>query len=48
LSEAVEVFDWSLTDEEMETIRGLNKEHRFFNPPFEEQKKHYLQVKFND
>lgn len=42
------VFDFSLSDEEMEEIRALNTEKRIFNPPYEEQKKRYLEIILTD
>ncbi len=48
IKENIEVFDWNLTDEEMETIRGLNKEQLFFNPPAESMERFYLNRKLPD
>lgn len=48
IKENIDVFDWELTDDEMETIRHLDKEHRYFNPPFEEQQKTYLNITLPD
>jgi diketogulonate reductase-like aldo/keto reductase len=31
------VFDFELTDEEMEQIRALDKEKRYFTMPYEQQ-----------
>ncbi len=39
INENISIFDFSLTDEEMHEIAALNTEHRFFNMPFEQQKK---------
>lgn len=36
IAENIDVFDFELTDEEMETIRNLNTEQRFFNMTWEE------------
>ena len=35
IAENLDVFDFSLTDAEMEQIRALNKEQRYFNMPLE-------------
>ncbi len=42
IKENISVFDFSLSRKEMQEIRKLNKEQRIFNPPFEEQKRNYL------
>lgn len=42
IKENLEIFDFELTPREMERIGTLNKEERIFNPPFEEQKRNYL------
>lgn len=39
IRENVDVFDFSLTDAEMQQIRSLDKESRFFNMPYEDQKR---------
>lgn len=36
IAENIDVFDFELTEEEMEIIRNLNKEQRFFNMTWEE------------
>lgn len=36
INENIQVFDFALTDAEMQAIRSLNKEQRFFNAPYEE------------
>lgn len=36
IAENIDVFDFELTDDEMEIIRNLNTEQRFFNMTFEE------------
>ena len=42
IKENINVFDFSLSRKEMQQIRKLNKEQRIFNPPYEEQKRNYL------
>ena len=42
IKENIEIFDFELSDVEMVKIRALNTEERIFNPPFEEQKRNYL------
>lgn len=42
IRENIDVFDFSLSKKEMQEIRKLNKEQRIFNPPYEEQKRNYL------
>lgn len=39
IKENIQVFDFELTDAEMQAIRSLNKEQRFFNAPYEEVQK---------
>ncbi len=48
IKENIEVFDWSLTAEEMDQIHKLNTEKRIFDPPYEEAKKQYLQTVLPD
>ncbi len=36
IKENIAIFDFALTDEEMKTMRSLNKEQRFFNATYEE------------
>ena len=43
IKENIEVFDFALTDAEMQQIRSLNKEARYFNMPYEDQKKWFMQ-----
>lgn len=43
IKENFEVFDFSLTDNEMQKIRSLDKEARYFNMPYEDQKKWFMQ-----
>lgn len=42
--ENFEIFGFELTPLQMERIGTLNKEERIFNPPFEEQKRNYLNI----
>lgn len=35
IKENIQIFDFSLTDEEMQTMRSLNKEQRFFQASLE-------------
>ena len=39
IKENIDIFDFSLSDEEMTAMRSLNKEKRFFNVPLEEIEK---------
>ena len=39
IKENIEVFDFTLTDAEMQRIRSLDKEARYFNMPYEQQVK---------
>jgi diketogulonate reductase-like aldo/keto reductase len=39
IKENIDIFDFELTAEEMETIRALDKNVRFFNMSLEEQEK---------
>ena len=43
IKENIEVFDFALTDAEMQQIRSLDKEARYFNMPYEDQKKWFMQ-----
>ena len=43
IRENIEVFDFALTDAEMKQIRSLDKEARYFNMPYEDQKKWFMQ-----
>ena len=43
IRENIEVFDFALTAEEMQQIRALNKEQRYFNMPYEQQKQWFSQ-----
>lgn len=42
IEENIQIFDFELTGEEMERIRALNKEERFFNMSLEEKERAYL------
>ncbi|MDR1876231.1 MAG: aldo/keto reductase [Flavobacteriaceae bacterium] len=39
IKENISIFDFALSDDEMRTMRSLNKEKRFFNVPFDQLKK---------
>ena len=39
IAENIQVFDFELSDKEMSQIRALDKEARYFNMPYEEQKR---------
>lgn len=39
IKENIQIFDFELTDEEMQEMRSLNKEQRFFNATFDEVEK---------
>ena len=43
IKENIEVFDFALTDDEMQQIRALDREARYFNLPYEDQKKWFMQ-----
>ncbi|MBO7139992.1 MAG: aldo/keto reductase [Prevotella sp.] len=43
IRENIEVFDFALTDEEMQQMRSLDKEARYFNMSYEDQKKWFGQ-----
>lgn len=42
IKENIAIFDFELTDGEMEQMRGLNEEKRFFNMTLEEKERAYL------
>lgn len=48
IKQNIDVFDFSLSDEEMQKIHSLDKEKRFFNLPYEEQKQMYLKTILTD
>lgn len=41
IKENISVFDFSLTDDEMQAIRALNKEYRYFNMTFDQIQKQF-------
>ena len=43
IQENIEVFDFSLSNHEMFRIHQLDKEKRYFNMPYEDQKKWFMQ-----
>jgi diketogulonate reductase-like aldo/keto reductase len=48
IPEDISIFDFTLTDEEMERIHKLNKERRYFNMPYEQQKAVFGSYKLYD
>lgn len=48
IKENIQIFDFELTDEEMQAMRSLNKEQRFFNMPFDEKERVYLNIRMKD
>lgn len=48
IKENIDIFDFTLTDKEMEQIHKLNTEKRIFNTPYEEAKKRYLETVLPD
>ena len=48
IKENISVFDFSLTDEEMQQMRNLNKEKRFFNMNYKEAEQFMLNWKMDD
>ncbi|MCM1312049.1 MAG: aldo/keto reductase [Bacteroides sp.] len=45
ITENISIFDFELTTEEMEAMRSLNKEQRFFNMSLEDKQKYLLNMK---
>lgn len=45
ITENINIFDFELTPEEMEAMRALNKEQRFFNMSLEDKQKYLLNMK---
>lgn len=48
IRENINIFDFILSDEEMQAIRALNKENRFFNVSLEEKERTYLNIQMLD
>lgn len=48
IKENIQIFDFNLTDEEMKTMRSLNKNERFFNVSLEEKERMYLNIQMKD
>lgn len=48
IKENISVFDFQLSNTEMERIAALNKEKRYFNMPYEEQKRLFGSFKLWD
>ena len=40
IRENADIFDFCLTDEEMASIKALNKDERFYNPPADMEEKY--------
>ena len=47
IKENIQIFDFALSDDEMATMRSLNKEQRFFNMTLE-QKQGFVNMRMND
>ena len=43
IQENIEVFDFELSEAEMQQMRALDKEARYFNMPYEDQKRWFMQ-----
>ena len=48
IRENIDVFDFALTDAEMQQIRSLDKEKRYFNMSYEDQKRWFGGYELND
>jgi diketogulonate reductase-like aldo/keto reductase len=48
IKENISIFDFALSDEEMATMRSLNKDKRFFNVPLEDLKKMISSIVLDD
>ncbi len=48
IKENIDVFDFSLSDEEMQTMRSLDKERRYFNMTLEQVQKQFGSYEIND
>jgi diketogulonate reductase-like aldo/keto reductase len=48
IPEDISIFDFELTADEMEKIHKLNKERRYFNMPYEQQKQMFGSYKLYD
>ncbi len=48
INENIRIFDFCLSDAEMEAIRALNKEQRFFNMSLEEKRESYMKIQLPD
>ena len=48
IRENINIFDFSLTDEEMDQINALNKEKRIFNVSLDEKRQKYTRIIIND
>ena len=48
IKENIQIFDFQLTDGEMQQMRSLNKEKRFFNMPLKDKERVYLNTPMKD
>ena len=48
IMENVQVFDFALSDRDMQAIRNLNKEQRFFNMDYKQAEQFMLNWKIDD
>lgn len=48
IRENIQIFDFELSDEEMQKMRSLNQEKRFFNVSLEEKRRTYLNKQLQD
>lgn len=48
IKENIQIFDFELSDAEMQEMRSLNREQRFFNMPLEEKERVYLNIRMRD
>lgn len=48
IRENIQIFDFELSGEDMQKIRSLNKNKRFFNMSLEEKSRKYLQIQMKD
>ena len=48
IRENIQIFDFKLSDEEMQKMRSLNKDRRFFNMSLEDKRRMYLRMQMKD
>ena len=48
IKENIQIFDFELNEDEMRTMRSLNKNKRFFNVSLEEKERTYLKIQMKD